>query len=306
MKKLLLLFLFALPALVSAQVTTFTATFDFDSVRNNSGRVDPTPLPVVAGLSFDSVRSVGASTNSSASGRFSFTSWPVGATNGNVAYSTLTGSIDPAKYYEFEITPDLGVISAYTIDSIEFRFQRSGTGVRTYVVRGSQDAFATNLTAGVVPANPKISVEANNVFFFTVDSTSGQNGSKIYPGSAYSNLTAASIFRFYGYNAEAGTGTFSIDNVTFYGSTTMITSVSSINKNRMILYPNPSSQGTITLSSFEGSKTIEILDMSGSLVYSTSATSVKTELSLNGLAAGTYLIRVVSEAGIDILKFTRN
>lgn len=305
MKKLLLLLL-AIPAVMLAQTTTFTATFPFDSVRNNTGRVDPTPLPVVNGLMFDSVRSFGASANSSASVRFSFTGWPTGATQGNGTYADLTGSVDPAKYYEFEIIPDLGVISAYTVDSIEFRFQRSGTGVRTYIVRGGADAFATNLTAGVVPANPKINVEADNVFYFNVDSTSGQNGSKIYPGSAYANLTTPSVFRFYGYNAEATTGTFSIDNVVIHGTTTLITSVAKSNTTKFMLFPNPVNEGAVTLTGHAGEKNIEVFDVTGNLVVKVSGSSSRIDIPVTALAAGTYFIRIHSLEGINTLKFKKN
>lgn len=305
MKKLLLL-IACLPVLATAQITTYTAVFPFDSVKNNSGRVDPTPHPVVTGLSFDSVRAVGVSANSSASVRFSFTAWPTGATNGNGTYAALTGSVDPAKYYEFEIMPDLGTVSAYSVDSIEFRFQRSGTGVRTYVVRGSADAFANNLTAGVVPANPKIQVETGNVFYFNVDSTSGQNGSKVYLGSAYSALVAPTQFRFYGYNAEGTTGTFSVDNVTIYGTTTLITTVSEHSAYPVKIYPNPANEGFVTLSTSEGEKNIEIYDLAGNLVTKAQSTTGLTKIPVTNLSAGTYVIRISGAAGTSVARFTKN
>jgi hypothetical protein len=105
MKKLLLSLLIIIPALASAQTSPFVVTFSFDSVKNNTGRVDPTPLPVATGLIIDSVRSFGASANPTASGRFSFTAWPTGAPAGATTYSSLTGTVDTAKYYEFEFTP---------------------------------------------------------------------------------------------------------------------------------------------------------------------------------------------------------
>ena len=196
----------------------FSALYDFDSLKTTSGLVDPTPVPVATNVTFGSFTAVGTPSSPNAALRFSYTSWPTGATAGINVYDSLHGSIDTAQYYEVTVTPNSG----YTIDltSITFSVQRSGSGIRTYAVRSSIDNYANNLTATIVPANANLSFQAGDVFFWNFDATtSNQNGSTVtLGGPGYTNVGTAVTFRFYGWNAEAGSGTFSIDNVIINGS----------------------------------------------------------------------------------------
>ena len=189
---------------------TFTATYNFASVTTTSGTTDPTAVPVATGLTFGSFNS-SIGTNPGAAGRFSFTGWPTGATNGS---NTFSGSINTSSYYTLTITPTIG----YSIDinSITFTLQRSGTGIRQYVVRSSLD-YNTNLPASISPSNANLSTVATDVFQVNDATTAAENGSTITLGSAYDALTSAVTFRFYGFNSEAAGGTFSIDNVVFSG-----------------------------------------------------------------------------------------
>ncbi|WP_346236055.1 DUF5689 domain-containing protein [Niabella insulamsoli] len=190
----------------------FVALYDFADVKNSTGVSDPTPPPSVEGLQFSYFRAVGVSDNSSASGRFSFKSWPTGAVNGS---DDFTGSIDAGKYYEVVITPAPGTIM--DLSSISFTFQRSGTGVRQAVVRSDKDGFASNLPISIDPENDKLSIATPNIFQLTDATTTGQNGCVVILSGAYSNMDAAVHFRFYGLNAESAGGSFSIDNVRFEG-----------------------------------------------------------------------------------------
>ncbi|MEP6554269.1 MAG: hypothetical protein ABJB11_12055, partial [Ferruginibacter sp.] len=199
---------------------TFTATYDFSGVTNTTGVTDPSPVPVVTGISFGSFSAIGVGTsggaaaNSSGSGRFSFNDWPLGATT---ATDVFTGSIDPTKYYEVTITPVAG--TQVDISSVTFKFQRSGTGVRQSAVRASVDSYGANLTASINPANAALSVVPTNAFQVTDATTTGVDGCTVTLGAGFTNLTTAVKFRFYGINAEASGGTFSIDDVKFAGST---------------------------------------------------------------------------------------
>jgi len=195
----------------------FAATYTFDSVKTTSGLIDPTPLPVVSGVTFGAFSGNGAgepSLNSTAAFRFSLTGWTTGATNGSDVFTSATDSVN--KYYEVTITPATG--RSVDLSLITFRWQRSGSGVRQAFVRSSVDGFANNLSASINPANPVLSIAGVNKFQVTDGTTSGQDGCTItLGGGAFSNITTPVIFRFYGINAEAQGGTFSIDNVIFNG-----------------------------------------------------------------------------------------
>ncbi len=203
-----------------SEAQNFTTTYDFGGVNSNSGREDPTPVPEADGLLFGSFKAVaptgnpfGLSANPNASGRFSFTGWPGGATNNS---DVFTGSISTEQYYEVTISPE--TYYSLQLDSVLFSIQRSGTGIRQYAVRYSIDGFATNLAASISPANANLKVVPDNIFQITDATTTAQNGNKITFGAA--TVTAPVTLRFYGWNAESN-GTFSIDNVIFYGSRTI-------------------------------------------------------------------------------------
>lgn len=204
------LVLSCLMSVVSGQA--FTGTYDFSSVTTLSGTTDPTPVPVATGLTFGSFSSAGVSVNPNAAGRFSFTGWPLGATNGS---DVFTGSLSATQYFSVTLTPAAG----YSLDlnTIVFTMQRSGTGIRQYAVRSSLDGYTANLPASINPANANLSVVATDVFQVTDASTSANNGSTITLGAGFDNITTAVTFRIYGYNAEASGGSFGVDNVVFSG-----------------------------------------------------------------------------------------
>jgi len=194
----------------------FAATYNFDSVKTTSGLIDPTPLPFVSGISFGAFSGVGAgapSLNSTAAFRFSLTNWTLGATSGSNIFTSAEDST--GKYFEVTITPEQG----NTIDlySLSFRLQRSSTGIRQAFVRSSIDGFGSNLVASINPANAALSLAATNKFQVT-DNTNLQDGCTVTLGSAaFTGISSPVTFRFYGINAEAPGGTFSIDNVVFSG-----------------------------------------------------------------------------------------
>lgn len=195
--------------------TPFSGTYNFGSVTTSSGLTDPTPVPTASGVTFSSFTAVGqTAANSNAASRFSFIGQPTGATNGS---DVFTGSISTSQYYQVSVT----VATNYTVtlSSITFTIQRSGTGIRQYSVRSSGDSYANNLLASV--SNAALSVVATNVFQITDATTTATDGSSItLSGSSFTDLTAGTTitFRFYGWNAEAATGTFSIDNVVISGT----------------------------------------------------------------------------------------
>lgn len=205
--------IFIISIFVSSQLwgQAFNVTYPFTNVTTASGTTDPTAVPTATGVTFGSFSSVGVSANPNALARFSFTTWDTGAITGSDVFS---GAINTAKYYQVTITPQAG----YQIDinSIAFTSQRSGTGIRQYAVRSSLD-YTTNLPASISPANANLSVVGTNVFQVVDASTGANSGNLITLGTAYNVITGPITFRFYGWNAEAGGGTFSIDNVIIDG-----------------------------------------------------------------------------------------
>src|SRR3954471_24577911 len=98
MKKITLLLAFVITsAYASAQLL-----YTFDSVKTTSGTTDPSPVPVVTGVTCGSFIAVGTPPNSQAAARFDFDSWATGSVGGtaDTVYALMTGSINTAEYYE--------------------------------------------------------------------------------------------------------------------------------------------------------------------------------------------------------------
>jgi hypothetical protein len=194
----------------------FAALYPFDAVTTSSGLTDPGQVPVVNGLSFSACNAVSAgapSLNPVSNGAFAFTGWSLGATNGSNNF--LPGDTT-AKYFQITVSPNPGKILNLT--AVKFKWQRSGTGPRQVFVRSSIDNFASNLPAGISPANFNLSVVSANKFQMTDDTLEGQDGCTVtLSGPSYTAITTPVTFRIYGINAEDAAGVFSIDNLTFNG-----------------------------------------------------------------------------------------
>ena len=82
--------------------------------------------------------------------------------------------------------------------------QRSGSGPTNFAFRHTGDGFSGNI-GSPTSTGTTISLTA----------------------AAYQNITAATEFRLYGYNADQNNGSFSVDDFTFSGSTlgTTVTSL---------------------------------------------------------------------------------
>lgn len=299
MKKLYTLLFIALTSVSFAQ-GPFTATYDFSSIPSSAtnGTTDPTPPPTVAGLSFNNFSAVVPSTpttfnGSAGTGRFAYPNQPTGATNGDNVYTNYTGSLDTSIYYEFTITPNVG--TTYDLTGITFRVQRSGTGVRNYAVRSSADSYASNLTASINPANTALEVVAGNIFFYNTDASSGQNGSTItLSGPSFTNLTTPVTFRFYGYNAEAAGGNFSIDDVAISGNVTTLSSSSFDAIEGLTMYPNPLKGNTLFITSTANAEmNVKIYNVLGKEVLSTKVNN--TSVDVSNLASGVYIVKVTEE-----------
>lgn len=301
MKKITLFFVALAAVVASASAQSFTALYAFDSVKTTSGLVDPSAVPTATGITFGSFSaSVAVSANPNASGRFSFTDWPLGATSANDTYSALTGALSDSQYYEVTLTPAMGY--AATLTGVTFQSRRSSAGIRTYAVRSSADAYAANLPASIMPANANLSVQAGNTFFWNLDATtSGQNGNVItLTGGSFTALTSPITFRFYGWNAEQSGGTFSIDTVVFAGSVSTTTGIANnATVESAVVYPNPSADGMFSLVTNATSGTdVTVHNIIGEVVYSKKAlASSKEVINLSEQPNGSYFLTLKNNSG---------
>jgi hypothetical protein len=280
----------------------FVTTYSFANVTPTTGTTDPSNSPVANGLIFSSFVAVGTSTNSNAIARFSFTGWPMGAANSINAYTTYTGALSGLIYYQVTIN----VLPSYTLNlsSIGFNVRRSGTGVRNYSVRSSLDNYTFNLPAST-GSNGKLSVIPGNIFFWNYDSVStasDQKGSMVLLNQ-FAGITGPVTFRFYAWNSESGSGTFSIDNVTFTGSATNTVTVPNpvggINydfnmQGSAKIYPDPNSDGIINVESGHVISFVEVFNMQGVKVVVQEMKNVVCKLDISSQPSGTYFVKIHS------------
>lgn len=275
---------------------TFTATYDFSAIPASAtnGLIDPTPPPVVSGLTFGTFTAINSnSAQNSAAGRFSYINQPIGAVPSSNIYTDHIGTIDLNTYFTFTVNPVLG--TTFDLSKITFKIQRSGTGIRTYAVRSSVDGYNTNLPASINPINTDISVQPANTFYITDDAnTSAENGSTItLNGANFTGISTPITFRIYGWNAESSTGTFSVDDVTIIGTTTTL----SIKQNKiteLAIYPNPVTAGILNITSANNeSKSIAIFDLLGKQVLNT-VTSNNT-INVSNVKTGVYILKITEE-----------
>lgn len=317
MKKLLLIAGTLSAAMMVAQTTSFTLTYNFAQVSSTTtpctGTLDPTPTPTAVGLTSGSFVAVGTGSCPSTSGYFSFNTWALGATNND--NNNFSGSLDATKYYDITITPSTNYEIAF--DSIVFKANRSGTGPRFWAVRSNLDGFTNNLPA--TSTNTNVMVTANNEFKWKYDSiviTSPpiQSGFKITLGApTFTQLTAPISFRWYAWNAESTAGTYRIDDVNIYGSATLATSVAKISHNlnaHFIISPNPATSNIVQLipQNIKEINIVEILDALGNTIYKNTKVDIngKIELNLDNIPAGMYFVRIGSAKNFYLEKLVIN
>lgn len=276
----------------------FSLVYNFSAVTQASAgatnSVDPTPPPTAPGVSGSSFLAVNTGTGSTGGGRFSFTGWPMGAVPSDDNYASHTGAIDLTKYYEVTVSPTPGY--ELTFNTMSVRIQRSGTGIRTYAVRGSVDNFGANLP-GAVTSGTVITLQSGDIFFWSKDATtSGQNGTQINFPSSYTAITSPTTLRFYGWNAEGTGGTFSIDSVHIMGNASLSTGLGKLTHDvsaKFKLYPNPSVDGIVTIEAASSLATkVEVVNILGAVVAQSGLNNEKAKLDLSVLPQGTYFVRV--------------
>lgn len=198
--------------------------YTFDLVTTTSGTTDPTPVPTVfdttsatTGLVMSAFTASNVSANSEADGVFAFSDWDLGATQGDADYDSLDGSINTAKYYQFTVDPAL--LRGMSLTGITFKVRRSSEGIRTYSVRASTNGYSSNLSAVEAPASNAVEIVSPNIFFLSQDTDVWVTNSRInLTGSPFTQVLDPITFRIYGWNAEADSGTFEVDDVKLLGT----------------------------------------------------------------------------------------
>lgn len=283
----------------------FSGMYPFSGVGTgtaSTGPNDPTPPPTATGVTFGSFSAVGTGTAPSAGGVFSFSGWDVSIMNGNDAYATYTGAINPGKYYEVSVSPTSGY--AIDITSISFNMLRSSTGPRNWAIRSNKDSYANNLPASV-GTNTALSVVGSNIFFWNLDATGNtiqQKGCVVNPtGPNYTAQTTPYTFRIYAWNAESGAGTFRVDTVIINGLATGGAGIADFTQDlnsTIKIYPNPSNDGVVFLDTKKTDYSkIEVVNILGAVVATENkeaAVNEKIRLDLNTLPSGTYFVRITS------------
>ncbi len=178
-----------------------------------------------------------------------------------------------------------------TATEVWFAFEATAS-VHTVMVQGMEDFDAImELFSGTCDALVSLAC---------ADDTFPQgDGIPVDEELVYTDFTIGEMYyvRVYDYGNFAETRDFGICVMGEGG-----TSVSDLDRNAFNVFPNPT-EGTITITGADvnGSVSIELIDMMGRVVHSTStpmAQDVNTTLSLEGkLASGTYHVSITTENG---------
>ncbi|MEN8218732.1 MAG: ExeM/NucH family extracellular endonuclease [Pseudomonadota bacterium] len=180
MMKTILILLFTLNTVQAELLSTYT----FTDAIGNEATIEPDNQPNNGTLSAIN-RGTGL-TPKKAKDTFNAQNWS-------------TGTLDLTDYYSLTIQPKCGF--EMTLTSLTLDEKRSNKGIRNWSIRSSLDDFATDLKTFQVPDDTKLR-NAQTITF------------------SFPHLTSPVEFRIYGFNAEAGTGTWRIDNVYINGNIT--------------------------------------------------------------------------------------
>ena len=272
MKKIFtLLSIVAISFYVQGQ-TNFTATYDFAESPTNDELGE---LTGSTNLTISKFSTVGATYVSDTGNRYANSGAP-------------TGTLNTGNYVQVTLTPSTGY--TLTINSLTVRVQRSGTGPRDIAVRSSVDSFASNLPASINPANAELSIIPTNVIHYVNDISTGQNGATITPTNI-TDVSSPVTFRFYFFNAEASTGTFSVDDVVINGTTQASAPLGTIEnlKSKNIFLKNSLVDNTLSFQT-KGNASVKVYNANGQLVKSATISAQNANVDVASLPKGNYVV----------------
>ena len=271
MKKIFtLLSIVAISFYVQGQ-TNFTATYDFVESPTND---ELGALTGSTNLTISKFSTEGANYVSSTANRYANSDAP-------------TGMLNTGNYVQVTLTPSTGY--TLTINSLTFRVQRSGTGPRDMAVRSSVDNYTDNLPATINPANAALSIIPTNVIHYVSDISTGQNGATITPTNI-TDVSSPVTFRFYFFNAEATTGTFSVDDVVINGTTKSIPlgTIDNI-KEKNIFLKNTMVDNTLSFQT-KGNASVKVYNANGQLVKTANVSAQNANVNVANLPKGNYVV----------------
>lgn len=106
-------------------------------------------------------------------------------------------------------------------------------------------------------------------------------------------------------NGESPYSDWTVIGGHFYSQKTCALSISGFEKNEISMYPNPASDRVI-LENLEGNTTINILDFTGKLVYTTQTVHESLQLDLTDFTKGIYLVQIISRDKTMVKKLVVN
>lgn len=289
------------------QCQAFQVTYGFANVAPGTGLTDPGPFPNVDGLQLGGFTAVGLSSSPSASGRFSFTGWPLGANDGDDQYQNYMGDLSPFSFYRLGIRVNPGY--TLSIHSVEFSVRRSSRGPRNFCVRSDCDNFTMNLSAHT-GTNNNLAVIPTHVFFWKYDSLSSsgdQYGAKVLPAGLHQHIRDSVFLHIYAWNAEQTSGSFSIDNVKLtgyvYRDSTLVEVIEEADQVTYRIFPNPAKEELCVFASVEC--VIKVFDTIGRelRVDGYSGEQQQTRIHLKGFSPGMYWLQLTHGTRLIYKKF---
>ncbi|MGZ4049274.1 MAG: T9SS type A sorting domain-containing protein, partial [Bacteroidia bacterium] len=165
--------------------------------------------------------------------------------------------------------------------------------------------FTSNLTAVYGAPTTNVNVQAGNIFFLKKDIITPQNRNIIVLGGpGFTSISTPITFRFYAWNAESTSGTFSIDNVDFIGSS-VATGITEKSAGSINIFPNPSSTGIVTvdLGFIFNNTIITVYDIVGKIISVKEADAAsKQSIDLSAQPNGCYFVSIKNDSGITTKK----
>ena len=190
MKKALTLFGLATALIVSAaQAQTLTNLALYNLSGLNGTNADVAVASTAQDVSATSiVRGAGLTSTTTGTNSFAASGWATAA------------AVDTNDWFGFTITPSSGF--SLSLSNFYFAERRSGTGIRNWELRLSLDDFST----------------FTSITNVTVPDDTATRQQVVSLGAGFDNVTNTVGFRLYGYAAEAGTGTWRIENNSTLGN----------------------------------------------------------------------------------------
>ena len=269
-----------------------SATSNSLTIINNTGIsfaiIPPTPNDSIC---------VGGTANLTVSGNATTYTWTPVATLNTSTGTAVTATPTATTTY---------VVTAQNATGCSVQDSVTITIVPNAVVNATPLSAVVTITDGVMISNP-VTVTGATTYSFT----SNTSGVATHQALVGSNVSANTINDSIGGTAVGnGTVVYTIIGYNALGcpgpATTVTVNVSSITAlaNKAVdasltIYPNPTTD-VVTISTKANSLNVVMINANGSIVKQANVIGNTTQLTVNDLASGTYLLRITTEAGTTV------